>query len=269
MDLGLAGRRAVVTGASQGIGRAIAESLAREGCHLHLVARDAGALEALRAELATSHGVSVDVHPFDLTRTGVAAELAARCADADIVVNNAGNTPRGDILQVDEETWRTGWELKVFGYINLTREFYRHMVDRRSGVIVNIIGIGAEKLEYAYTAGGTGNAALVAMTRAVGSVSLDYGVRVLAVSPGWVETEKSKRSLRRKAELELGDAQRWPELVADWPRGKLIQPEEIADVVAFVASDRASAMSGVVVTVDAGFAARAYPHKSVVPGQVS
>jgi len=260
MDLGIAGRRALVTGSSQGIGRATAEALAREGCHLHLAARNAAALEQARSELAGAYNISVTVHPTDLSERGAAAALAAQCPEVDIVVNNAGSVPRGTILDVDEVTWRAGWELKVFGYINLTREFYRRMVERRAGVIVNILGIAAEKIEYAYAAGVTGNAALVAMTRAVGSVSLDYGVRVLGVSPGWVETERAKRSLRKRAGEELGDPERWPELIVGWPRGRLIRPSEIADVVAFAASERASAMSGHIVTVDAGFCARAYPH---------
>lgn len=262
MDLQLTGKRALVTGASQGIGRAVAESLAAEGCSLWLVARDAEKLQAAAEEIGRRHGVDVSIHATDLSRRGTAEEVAARYAEADIVVNNAGNTPRGDILAVDEETWRQGWELKVFGYINLTREFYRRMQARQDGVIVNIIGIGAEKLEYAYAAGGTGNAALAAMTRIVGSASLDYGVRVLGVHPGWVETAKAKRSLMGRAAAELGDKQRWPELVRDWPRGQLIQTQEVADVVAFLASPRASAMSGTIVTIDAGFVSRGYPHEA-------
>ncbi len=259
MDLGLKGKRALVTGASQGIGRACAESLAREGCHLHLVAKRREGLEKALQELK-AYDVEIAIHPTDLTERGAAKALADECASVDILVNNAGNTPRGTLLEVDEDTWRKGWELKIFGYINLTRELYRGMVERRAGVIVNVIGIGAEKLEYGYTAGSTGNAALVAFTRAVGSVSLEYGVRVLGVSPGWVETEKSKGNLRRRAAQELGDAERWQELTKGWPRGFLIRPHEIGDVVAFSASERASAMSGVIVTVDAGFAARGYPH---------
>lgn len=260
MDLGLKGKRALVTGASQGIGRACAEALAAEGCDLDIVARNRDTLEQARTELAKRHGVEVTAHAVDLTRQGAAAQLAEQCAGVEIAVNNAGNTPRGTLLEVDETAWREGWELKIFGYINLTREFYRQMVKRRAGVIVNVIGIGAEKLEYAYAAGSTGNAALVAFTRAVGSVSLDYGVRVLGVNPGWVETEKSKRGLRSRAQRELGDPERWPELTKHWPRGHLMRPREIGDVVAFVASQRASAMSGVIVTVDAGFSARGYPY---------
>jgi len=145
-----------------------------------------------------------------------------------------------------------------FGYINLTRAVYREMFKRQRGVIVNVIGIGAEKLEYAYAAGSMGNAALVALTKTLGSVSLDHGVRILGVSPGWVETEKAKRTLKRRATQELGDENRWRELTAHFPRGHLIQPDEIADVVTFACSPKASAISGHVITVDAGFAARGY-----------
>ena len=260
MDLGLTGKKALVTGASQGIGRAIAESLASEGCELRLVARDEEKLQAAAAEITARHRVAVTVHACDLSRRGSTDALVAQCADTDIVVNNAGSTPRGDILALDEDTWRQGWELKVYGYINATREFYRRMQARGNGVILNVIGIGADKYEYAYAAGGTGNAALAALTRIVGSVSLDYGVRVLGVHPGWVETAKSKRSLTRRAAQELGDERRWPELIKDWPRGQLIQPREIADTVAYLVSPRASAISGTIVTVDAGFTSRGYPH---------
>lgn len=257
MDLGLKGKRALVTGASQGIGRACAEALAREGCDLELVARRGQGLEEARVELA-AHGVRIALHAIDLSQPGAVAALAGKCSAVDIVVNNAGSTPRGTLLELDEPAWRAGWELKVFGYVNMTREFYRLMVARRAGVIVNVIGIGGEKLEYAYAAGASGNAALTAMTRTLGSASLDYGVRVLGVNPGWVETERAKRSLRRRAEQELGDAERWRELVRHWPRGRLLEAREIADVVAFAASERASGLSGVVINVDAGFAAQGY-----------
>ena len=258
MDLGLKQQTALVTGASQGIGRAIAVALAREGCNLHLAARNPEVLAALAQELRQAHGVTVHTHALDLSQPGEADRLAAACGPLDILVNNAGNTPRGTLFEVDEPTWRQGWELKIFGYINLTRAVYREMFKRQRGVIVNVIGIGAEKLEYAYAAGSMGNAALVALTKTLGSVSLDHGVRILGVSPGWVETEKAKRTLKRRATQELGDENRWRELTAHFPRGHLIQPDEIADVVTFACSPKASAISGHVITVDAGFAARGY-----------
>ena len=258
MDLGLKGKWALITGASQGIGQAIARSLAKEGCNLHLAARNAEALRAGAAGLGSEYGVKVEIHPVDLTVRKAAAALAAECPDVDILVNNAGNTPRGSILEVDEDTWRQGWELKIYGYINLTREIYGRMLARKSGVVVNVIGIGAERLEYAYAAGSAGNAALVAFTRAIGGVSLDYGVRVMGVNPGWVETEKAKRTLRRRALQERGSEELWREMAVDMPRGSLIKPEEVADVVTFACSERSSAVSGTIFPVDAGFSARGY-----------
>jgi NAD(P)-dependent dehydrogenase (short-subunit alcohol dehydrogenase family) len=260
MELGLKGRSVLVTGASRGIGRAIAESFAREGARLILVARDGAELERLSQQLARAHGVEVAIVPMDLSVRGATRQVAEAHPHIDVLINNAGAIPRGDLLQVDDERWRAGWELKVFGYIDMTRQYFRRMQERRAGCIVNIIGIGAEKFDYEYTAGSTGNAALVAFTRSVGSVSLDYGVRVFGVSPGTVNTDRTVRSLRFTAEALLGDAERWQELIAERPGGRLITPGEIADVVVFLSSDRGSAVSGHVMTVDAGFAARSYPH---------
>jgi NAD(P)-dependent dehydrogenase (short-subunit alcohol dehydrogenase family) len=248
-----------VTGASKGIGRAIAEVLAREGCALHLVSRTAGDLERVRDEIRAHSSVPVTVQAADLSQADAIAAVVERVPDADILINNAGAIPKGDLLELEDGPWRQSWDLKVFGYINMSRAYYRRMQARGSGVIINIIGLAAEKPDYDYLAGSTGNAGLAAFTRALGSVSIDYGVRVVGVHPGYVETERAVRGLRIRAQKELGDAEKWPDLVRDlWPRGKMIQPGEIADVVAFLASDRASAMTGQIVTVDAGFAARSY-----------
>jgi len=258
MDLGLNKKHAMVTGASQGIGRAIAVSLAKEGANLHLVSRSESDLIQLADELKSSYGVEASTYACDLTQPKAAQNLIAACPELDILINNAGNTPRGTLLNLSEEDWRPGWELKIFGYINLTREVYRYMVKRRSGVILNVIGIGAEKLEYGYVAGSMGNSALDAFTKTMGSVSMDHGVRILGVNPGWVETEKSKKSLKKRALNELGDENLWRDLTKDFPRGHLLDPQEVADVVTFAVSSRASAISGHVITVDAGFANRGY-----------
>ncbi|HEY5898046.1 MAG TPA: SDR family NAD(P)-dependent oxidoreductase, partial [Burkholderiales bacterium] len=137
MDLQLGGRSALITGGSKGIGFSIARFLAAEGCKLHLVARSATDLEAARQKLASEHGVQVTTYAMDLAQRGGAQALAAKCPDLDILVNNAGSTPRGSILEVDEDRFRAAFDLKVFGYINLCREFYRQMKARRKGVIIN------------------------------------------------------------------------------------------------------------------------------------
>ncbi len=265
MDLGLKGRTVLVTGASRGIGRAIAISFAAEGCRLRLAARSADGLAVLKADLVARFGTDVETLAIDLSEKGAPERLTGHFPGVDVLINNAGATPRGDLLQVEEDQWRAGWELKVFGYINATRACYRQMAARGSGVIINIIGLGAEKLEYAYAAGSTGNAALVAFTRTVGSMSLDHGVRVLGVNPGWVETDKAIASLRRRSEEACGDPERWRDFLVGWPAGRLIRPEEIADVVCFLASDRASSVSGTVVSIDGGFGARAYPRAPEMP----
>ena len=148
MDLQLRGKHALVTGASQGIGMAIAQALAAEGCHLHLAARNVQALQALAERLQGEYGVQVQTHPADLSTPQGIQNLATACSQVDILVNNAGAIPRGSVLELDDERWRQSWELKVFGYLNLTRALYAHMVQRQSGVILNIIGIGAERLDY-------------------------------------------------------------------------------------------------------------------------
>jgi len=259
MDLGLEGRAVLITGASQGLGRAIAEAFARERCRLHLVARGEEGLASVKAELAKAHGVKIETKALDMAAPGASEAVAAAFPEIDILVNNAGGIVHGDVLAVDEAAWRAAWESKVFGYINLTRAYYRRMQRRRAGAIVNIIGIGAERLDYEYSAGSTGNAALAAFTRTVGGASLDHGVRVVGINPGWVETGRTMRFLRQRAEALHGDAERWRDVIASWQLSRLIQPREVADLAVFLASDRASAITGTVVTVDLGLTARFYP----------
>ena len=169
LELDLAGRCAVVTGASAGIGAGIARRLAAEGVHLYLSARSKQRLEALATELHGAHGVDVTPLALDLGHSDAQQELAAAAAAADILVNNAGAIPSGTLEQVDEATWRTAWDLKVFAAINLSRALYASMRERGRGVILNVIGTAADKPTADYIAGSTANAALVAFTRAMGS----------------------------------------------------------------------------------------------------
>lgn len=256
MDLELSGLTALVTGASRGIGLAIARELAREGCNLHLVSRTAGDLDAARTSILGQYKVSIECHALDMSRGENAALLGQRCGNVDILINNAGSIPAGRLGEIDETHWRSGWELKVFGYINLTREIYRRMRERRRGVIVNVIGVSGERYRQDYIAGVTGNAGLMAFTRTLGGESVDYGVRVVGVNPGQVETDRLRLRLERKAKEELGDPGRWRELVVNPPLGRMARTEEIADTVVYLASSRASYISGTIITVDGGRAVR-------------
>jgi NAD(P)-dependent dehydrogenase (short-subunit alcohol dehydrogenase family) len=258
MDLNLRGRRALITGASRGIGFAVARVLGQEGCEVRLAGRDAASLDRASGELAALGG-KVSTHVFDLARTADQVRLAEVAGDVDILVNNAGAIPRGDLIALNDAQWRDSWELKVFGYINLTRALYARMKSRRNGVVVNVIGVGGERPTAAYIAGSTANAALMAFTCALGGESVDHGVRVLGINPGLVETDRMRDLLRRDAETQLGDAERWRELTASRPFGRAARAEEIADVVAFMASQRASYVSGTIVTVDGGSTTRQLP----------
>ena len=132
MDLGLRGKKAVISGASKGIGRAVAEALAEEGCDVTLVSRTAGDLEAAQKAIAAKHNVGVRHFALDLSDGKNVDRLAAECADTDILVNNAGAIPGGNLDMVTEDRWRTAWDLKVFGYINMTRRFYDLMRSARA-----------------------------------------------------------------------------------------------------------------------------------------
>ncbi len=256
MDLGLRGRSVLITGASQGIGEGVATVFAEEGCNLHLTARNAQNLEKVRSRISAAHPVSVAVHPMDLTAPESVARLAEKAADVDILINNAGAIPGGSLASFDEKSWRDGWELKVFGYINLTRAIYTRMKTRGSGVIINDIGNAGERYDADYIAGTAGNASLMAFTRALGGRSLDDGIRVVGVNPGPVDTDRIYKLLKRRALDWYGDESRWPELQARYPLGRPAKIREIADLMAFLASDRSGYTSGAIFTVDGGITSR-------------
>ena len=137
MDLGLAGRWVLITGASQGIGEGVAKVFAEEGCNLHLTARSRDNLERVRREISGAHAVEVILHPMDLTAPGAIPRLVDAVPRIDVLINNAGVIPGGNLQSFDEQSWRAGWELKLFGYINLTRLVYARMKANGGGVIIN------------------------------------------------------------------------------------------------------------------------------------
>ncbi len=254
MDLGLGGKRVLITGGSRGIGFACARAFLAEGADVTIAARDAARLAAAKGELAARAQGRIETIAIDMAAPGAAAKLAAAVPDLDILVNNAGAIPGGDILAIDEAKWRAAWDLKVFGYVNLAREAFARMRERKRGVIVNVIGLGGERHNFNYVAGAAGNASLMSFTHAMGAHSTDHGIRVVGVNPGLVATERMEFLMRIRAKNELGDAERWKELVGklDLPFGRPATADEVASVVVFLASDRAGYVSGDVVRVDGG-----------------
>ena len=255
MELGLKGKTVLVTGASKGIGKGVAQAMAQEGCNLHLVSRTLSDLEATAKEVMTSYGVEVQIHAMDLSDSASIDQLRKAIPTPDILVNNAGAIPAGTLQAVQEPRWREAWDLKVFGYINMCRAFYADMAERGHGVIINVTGLAADRTDADYIAGTTGNAGLNAFTRTLGSRSLRDGIRVLSVSPGAVATERLIGLMRTKAEAEFGDGEKWGDYLANLPLKRAAHVEEVADMVTFLASERASYISGIVVTVDGGHGA--------------
>ena len=256
MELGLRGKKALVTGASKGIGRACAEILAEEGVDIVLVSRTAADLEAVRAKIAGEHNVAVRYYALDLSDSKNVDRLAAECPDIDILVNNAGAIPGGNIAQIDEARWREAWDLKVFGYINMTRRFYALMAARRQGVIVNILGAAGENPDFDYVAGSSGNASLMAFTRAIGGTAPRDNLRVVGINPGPVMTERLITLMKTRAQGNFGDPEKWTELMKPLAFGRAAKPEEIGYMAAFLASDRSAYTTGTILTIDGGGTSR-------------
>ena len=256
MDLGLSGRTVLVTGASKGIGYGVAEALGREGCAVHIVSRDEASLNSAAEKLTADTGATITIHPMDLSVSGSAEELLATVGVPDILVNNAGAIPGGDLQTINETRWREAWDLKVFGYINMARQTYAGMKTNGGGVICNVTGLAADRTDFSYIAGTAGNASLNAFTKALGSYSLEDGIRVFAVSPGPVATDRLVTLMKTRAKEDTGSEDNWQSMLAGMPLGRAATVAEVADVVAFLVSDRASYVSGTVLNVDGGHGSR-------------
>jgi 3-oxoacyl-[acyl-carrier protein] reductase len=255
MDLKLSGRRVLITGGSKGIGEACARIFLAEGCSVVLVARDAARLAATAATLGEANRVAT--FAADLSEGAERERVAAAFGDIDVLVNNAGAIPGGGLLDLSMETWEQAWALKVMGYIHLTKLYLAQMKERRAGVIVNIIGGAGRSPRYDYVCGGTGNAALMAFTGAVGGKAVDWGVRVFGINPSQTRTDRIISLSKTRAQAKLGDEARWEEVLTNLPLDRLIEPDEIASAAAFLASPACGYVSGAVLDVDGGAAYRA------------
>ena len=252
MDLQIAGKTALITGGSKGIGRATAEVLAGEGVNVILVARDQATLDEAAAGIRAKRQVNVRTIAADLSNDAAVRKVAAEAGEIDILVNNAGAIPPGDVLSIDDAKWRAAWDLKVFGYISFCRVIYGQMKAKKAGVIVNVIGAAGESFPTNYIAGAAGNAALMAFTRALGKGAPADGLRVIAINPGPVETDRLVMLRRAEAEQKFGDAERWRELSAGMPFGRAASPAEIGNAVAFLASPLSGYTTGTVLTINGG-----------------
>ena len=252
MDLQLVGKVAIVTGASQGIGRSIAQTLAAEGMRVVLVARSRDRLD----EVAASCETESLVHEADLRDPGAPAAVVAstmeRFGQIDVLVNNAGATKRGDFLALPDADWADGFALKFFGAMRCCRAAWPHLMESR-GAIVNIVGIGGRTASADFTIGGAVNAALLNLTKALADRGQKDGVRVNAVNPGFVSTERLQARVQTYAtEQGMDEAVASEGMARASGVTRFGTPEEIARVVAFLASPQAGYCQGTIVDVDGG-----------------
>ena len=246
------GKSAIITGASRGIGRAIAIRLAGEGARVMLCARDAGRLAAVADEIGQYAAVaSMDLRmpdsPGELVRLAM-----ARFGRIDVVVNNAGATKRGEFLELTDEDWADGYALKLHGAVRLTRAAWPHLREAR-GSLINIAGTGGRTPGAQFTIGGSVNAALLSFTKAMADNGLRDGVQVNAINPGTVRTDRFAKRLEALAaerRIPIGAAE--PEFVREARVTRVGEPEDIAGLVAFIVSPAGRFLHGALIDMDGG-----------------
>jgi len=256
MNLDLNNKVAVVTGASRGIGREVSLALSQEGMDVALVARGSSELEQLAARLRASGRKALPL-AYDL-RDRRAAETIIEAAvrefgKIDLLVNNAGDTKGGRFFDLSDDDWALGFELKVFGYVRMSRAAWPQLRQSK-GLIVNIIGSNSRAGKANYTIGGAANASLVNFTKSLADLGQTDGVRVNAINPGLTLTDRWRNRLETAAKqggISFEDA--CGQAVAQWGVLRFAQPKEIADMVAFLASHRASYLQGAIIDIDGGY----------------
>ena len=250
---GLAGKRALITGGASGIGRGIALKLAREGCDIALFDLDGQAAEATAAEIRalgrSAKATAGDVSDPASVRAGLTA-LDAATAAIDILVNNAGIARLGSLLNISDKNWRDTFAVNVDGVFNVTRAVVPGMVERRQGAVVNLASWLGRRGHPAFSAYAATKFAVVGMTQSLAPEVAPFGVRVNAVCPGLIGGTPMREALD-KTSVAAGlpvSAERAKSV----PLGRIGTPEDVAKVVAFLASDEAAYVTGVSYDVAGG-----------------
>ncbi len=255
MDLGLEGQTVLVTGASKGIGRASALVFAEEGCDVAINARTPDGLEHTANELAEASGRKVVGIPGDMSKPDDVERVVREAIDAlgwiDILVTCAGSSPGGLIEELTEEHWEVSLGLKFMGYVRSCKAVLPHMRERGSGCIVLVVGNDGLKPSYWEVTAGAANAADINFASSAAEQYGRYGVRINTVNPGPVNTDRWDGLEKAFARDKGVDQARAHELaVSSIPLGRICEPDEVANVVAFLASPRASFINGAHIPID-------------------
>lgn len=258
MDLQLNDRHVLITGGSKGIGLACAEAFLREGARVSLVSRERGNLDAALARLASAvAGAEARCAGFaaDLRDAAAAEAVLAQAQQwggaIDVLVNSAGAARRAPPDELDAQAWHDAMAAKFFTYVHAMNVVVKAMAQRGQGVIVNVIGNGGKVASPVHLPGGAANAALMLATAGLAAAYGSRGVRVVAVNPAQTHTERLRSGLEALARADgISVEQALERATRSVPLGRLAQPQEVADVVVFLASARASYVTGVVLTMD-------------------
>ena len=250
MELNLAGKVVLVTGGSKGIGLACAQSFAAEGAKVAICSRSQANIDHALAIVPGAFGTTADLVDASAAAAMVDA-VESQLGPVDVLVNSAGAAKRTPPSEVTPQAWRAAMDAKYFSYINVIDPLVKRMAARGRGVIVNVIGVGGKVASSAHLAGGAANAALMLATAGLGTAYAATGVRVVGVSPGLTETGRVLEGLEVDARLGGTTVEQAREQgIAGIPIGRMATPEEIADVCVFLASDRASYVTGVTIAMD-------------------
>jgi len=255
MELGLERKVAIVTGGSKGIGRATALAFLNEGASVLICARGQRGLDETVSAAGHAARERIDAISADLMREAAIKQVVARCVArfgrVDILINNAGSARPGDFLQLTDEAWVDDWTLKFFGYVRMAREVLPQMQRQHGGVIINIIGAGGLNPTGNYMIGGAANAALNHFTKALADAAAKYGVRAVGINPGPILTERLLKMRGALAPAAAGQADD-DAFRRMTPLGRIGKPEEVADLVLFLASDRGAFIHGANISIDGG-----------------
>jgi len=257
MDLGLNGKTALVTGGSRGIGRAVGMALAREGVRVALCARSASTLDVAAREIERAIGKAPITVAADLSRldevTRAVEAARDRLGAIDILINNAGAIRGGDFLKTPDEQWLTDWNLKLHGYIRMSRAVFPIMQSQGGGRICNVVGAAARNPSATYLPGGVANAGLINFTKGLADFGAPHGILVTAVSPAATRTERwDALMVQQAAAVGKTPEQMQAEAERAYPLGRIATPDDVADLVCFLVSARASFLTGMCITVDGG-----------------
>jgi 3-oxoacyl-[acyl-carrier protein] reductase len=257
MDLHMTGKTALVTGASVGIGRAIADALAREGVDIAICARRPEPLAAAAAEIARATNRKIVPIVADLTKPADAAnfvgEAHAALGRIDILVNNAGSAPGGVIEFLSEEHWAQSLQLKFMGYVRCLRHVLPIMQRQKQGRVVNLIGNDGVKPSYWEIAPGAANAAGQNLTLALAAQYGKDNISFVAVNPGPVRTERWAGLVDAMArDMKIPRAEADTLAPRSIPLGRIAETEEVASLVCYLASDLAHFINGTMIEIDGG-----------------